>query len=92
MLESWQRAQVDAAPSAFIRGCIRSDGCAFVNRTGPYEYLSYAFHNRSEDIIGLFAWALCLVGVRDYRRTPGAVRINRRGSVAQMRHHVGLKS
>ena len=27
-----------------------SDGCCFVNRTGPYEYLSYDFSNMSEDI------------------------------------------
>ena len=35
VLEAWQAAHVAAAPWAFLRGCIRSDGCAFVNRTGP---------------------------------------------------------
>jgi hypothetical protein len=37
-LERWQEDLVLAAPWAFIKGCIRSDGCAFVNRTGRYEY------------------------------------------------------
>ena len=39
VLERWQREQVGLAPWAFVRGLIRSDGCSFVNRTGPYEYL-----------------------------------------------------
>ena len=34
-LEPWQAERVAAAPWAFLRGCIRSDGCVFVNRTGP---------------------------------------------------------
>ena len=53
MLETWQRL-VGAAPWAFLRGCIRSDGCVFVNRTGRYEYLSYGFTNYSSDILDLF--------------------------------------
>jgi hypothetical protein len=32
-LEPWQHDLVGAAPWAFVRGCIRSDGCAFINRT-----------------------------------------------------------
>ena len=44
-LEPWQQELVAAAPWAFLRGCIRSDGCVFVNRTGRYEYLSYDFCN-----------------------------------------------
>ena len=36
VLEDWQRVCVDTAPMNFIRGCIRSDGCYYVNRTGPY--------------------------------------------------------
>ena len=53
-LEPWQAEHVAAAPWAFLRGCIRSDGCAFVNRTGPYEYLSYDFYNLSAPIRQLF--------------------------------------
>jgi transposase-like protein len=100
-LESWQWRVVQAAPWAFLRGCIRSDGCAFINRTDihravPYEYLSYAFSNRSKNIVDLFTRACELAGVHDYRVSgkPGgcwSVRINRRDSVALMREHVGLK-
>ena len=53
-LEPWQQELVAAAPWAFLRGCIRSDGSVFVNRTGRYEYLSYDFCNLSQDILGLF--------------------------------------
>jgi hypothetical protein len=42
-LEPWQDALVESAPWGLIGGLIRSDGCAFMNRTGPYEYLSYGF-------------------------------------------------
>lgn len=94
-LEAWQRQLFEQAPWAFIRGCIHSDGCAFVNRTGPYEYLSYAFSNKSADIIALFCDACDLVDVK-YRATINSkgvwhVRINRRESVAGMERHVGLK-
>lgn len=95
--EIWQWALITAAPWPFIRGCIRTDGCAFVNRTGPYEYLSYHFTNVSRDIALLFTFALRVVGV-DYRLTNGCkrginnVRINRRQSVALMVKHVGLKA
>jgi hypothetical protein len=95
-LEPWQKQLLGQAPWGFIRGCIRSDGCAFINRTGPYEYLSYDF-SLSKGIVNLFAHACDLVGISDYRVTSGNsrgrwdVRINRRKSVAQMLEHVGLK-
>lgn len=97
VLESWQDQLLQTAPWPFLRGCIRSDGCAFINRTGPYEYLSYDFNNLSKDIVDLFAYACDLVGITDYRVTSGNsrgrwdVRINRRKSVAEMLEHVGLK-
>src|SRR4051794_34632563 len=50
-LEPWQRATVEAHPWEFIRGCLWTDGCSFVNRTGRYEYLSFDFHNVSADIL-----------------------------------------
>jgi hypothetical protein len=91
VLEPWQLAHVKAAPWAFIRGCIRSDGCVFVNRTGPYEYPSYCFDNHSKDIQDLFVDACRLVGV-DCRPAGRSVRIYRRASVARMQEHVGVKS
>jgi hypothetical protein len=99
-LEHWQTLLLDAAPWGFIRGCIRSDGCAFINRTDihrgePYEYLSYDFSNKSKDIVDLFIDACNRVSVFT-RVTCGrtgrwSVRINRRTSVALMLEHVGLK-
>jgi hypothetical protein len=97
VLESWQRDLLNQAPWGFLRGCIRSDGCAFVNRTGPYQYLSYDFSNRSKDIADLFCGACDLAGVTyrltgNPRRKLWDVRINRRASVDLMEMHVGLKS
>jgi len=101
VLERWQDEILDAAPWPFIRGCIRTDGCAFINRTDvhrpkPYEYLTYDFSNMSKDIVDLFVVACDRVGVftRLTRRSAGGwdVRINRRASVALMLEHVGLKA
>lgn len=89
-LEPWQREIVASEPWRFLRGCIRSDGCAFVNRTGPHEYLSYDFANHSSDILDAFAAACELVGV-EHRRYERRIRIYRRSSVALMEAHVGLK-
>ena len=100
-LEPWQAALVDAAPWRFIRGCIWSDGCSFINRTHvhrpvPHEYLSYEFSNMSREIVELFVASCDRVGVRTRvtvrRRGLWDVRINRRASVALMLEHVGRKS
>jgi Homeodomain-like domain len=90
VLESWQRERIEREPWSFLRGCIRSDGCAFINRTGRYAYLSYEFKNRSVDILRLFRDACEMVGV-EYRGYAGHVRIYRRASVDLMLHQVGLK-
>jgi hypothetical protein len=89
-LEPWQHELVRQAPWSFLRGCIRSDGCVFINRTGKYSYESYDFANHSKDILALFVSTCALVGVecRVYERS---VRINRRASVALMLEHVGRK-
>ena len=100
ILERWQREHVETEPWPFIRGCIRTDGCAFINRTNvhreqPYEYLSYQFSNMSGDIVGLFVDACSAVGVFTRlncdARGRWDVRINRRASVELMVEHVGLK-
>ena len=95
LLEDWQMYHLEKAPWRFLRGCIRSDGCVFVNRTGPYSYLSYDFCNNSEDIIELFTRACRLMDV-EYRLTRWReklrVRINRRASVKRMLAEVGLKT
>lgn len=89
-LEQWQQQLVEDEPWPFLRGCIRSDGCVFINRTGPYSYLSYEFRNYSAEIRGLFAWACDLVGV-GYRNNGNHIRICRRPRVALLKANVGLK-
>lgn len=95
--ELWQWTIIAATPWSFIRGCIRTDGCVFINKTGKYEYLSYHFGNMSRDIAQLFVFALKCAGV-EYRHTWGCkrqmhnIRLNRRASVLEMLGHVGVKA
>jgi hypothetical protein len=89
-LESWQLQLLEASPWRFLRGCVWTDGCSFINRTRPYEYLSYDFANRSQDILDLYTHAADLVGV-EYRRYEHSIRTYRRASVALMEEHIGLK-
>jgi hypothetical protein len=88
--EPWQQELIAEAPWSFLRGCIRSDGCFFINRTGKYEYESYDFANLSREILDLFVATCAQVGVacRVYAKH---VRIYRRESVALMLEHVGRK-
>jgi len=90
-LETWQQDLVDRAPWAFLRGCIRSDGCVFLNRTGPYEYLSHDFANLSQDILDLFVATCHHVGLRPRRYTKRC-RMYRRADVAAVLERVGLKA
>ena len=90
LLERWQDDAVREAPWRFLRGCIVSDGCVFMNRTGRYSYVSYDFSNLSSDLLDIFTQACSLVGV-EYRRYARCVRIYRRPSVALMLEHVGTK-
>lgn len=89
-LESWQQEAIDAAPWQLLRGLIESDGCSFVNRTGPYEYLSYQFSNKSQDILDLFCRTCSRLGL-EHRRYADCVRINRRASVAALKDRIGVK-
>ena len=63
----------------------------FVNRTRPYEYLSYDFTNTSGDILDLFESTCRGVGLRP-RRYARAIRLYRREDVALLVEHVGVKS
>jgi hypothetical protein len=86
VLEPWQRAHVAAEPWALLRGLIRSDGCMYLNRTGRYIYLSYDFHNRSREILGLFVDVCESLGLRP-RRYARHARLYRRADVAQLVAH-----
>ena len=90
-LEAWQHDLARAAPWAFVRGCIRSDGCSFINRTGRYAYLSYEFRNWSTDILGIFASTCAALGLQP-RQYADRVRLCRRADVAELVTHVGIKS
>lgn len=90
-LEPWQQTHVDAAPFSFLRGLVRSDGCIFLNKTGPYVYESYDFANHSQDLLDLFGATCDAVGV-EYRRYARHIRIYRRASVAKMLERVGRKN
>jgi hypothetical protein len=90
VLEPWQEQILCHEPWAFLRGCIRSDGCVFINPTGKYRYLSYEFTNTSSDIRHLFVSACDRVGVTC--RTYGKrIRICRRDSVQLLAANVGTK-
>jgi hypothetical protein len=91
LLEPWQQALVDGSPWSFLKGCIRSDGCVFVNRTGPYEYVSYDFSNLSADLLGIFADTCRAVGLRP-RVYEKRVRLYRRDDVALLLENVGTKT
>jgi hypothetical protein len=90
VLDDWQARIVGNAPWDFLRGCIRSDGCVFINPTGRYRYLSYDFRNRSDDIRQLFTQTCDLVGVQ-YYVTRDMVRVCRRESVELFAANVGIK-
>jgi len=90
VLEPWQEGIVQRAPYAFIKGCVWSDGCTFINRTGPYEYLTVDFCNKSADIRSLFGDACETAGL-DYRMNGDRVRINRRESVKPVIAEIGTK-
>jgi Homeodomain-like domain len=49
-LEPWQHGLVGAAPWAFVRGCIRSDCCSFVNRTGRYARVPQLVDGHPRDL------------------------------------------
>jgi hypothetical protein len=90
VLEPWQQRCIERAPWAFLRGSFRADGCVFVNRTGPYKYVSYDFRNRSADILDLFSATCDLVGV-EHRRYAERICVYRRASVALLMDEIGVK-
>jgi hypothetical protein len=101
LLEGWQQEHVNRAPWAFLRGCIRSDGCVFHQPHGrsPAEALRISqlrVQQHSEDIARLFADTAASLGLRPRincdRNGRWDVRINRRESVARMLENVGRKT
>lgn len=99
-LEHWQREIVQREPQAFLRGLFHSDGCRVTNWTERtvggqrkrYEYGRYMFSNESEDILGLCAWALDLLGLPHTRPKRNLLSVARREGVAALDAFVGPKS
>lgn len=95
VLEPWQRELVTAAPGAFLRGLIHSDGWRGENRVHvkgrDYSYPRYQFSNRSDDIRELFTWGCDLVGVAWRPWGRWHISVARREAVARLDAFVGPK-
>jgi hypothetical protein len=83
-LESWQREIVERHPEDFVRGCLDSDGCRHRRIVRGRNYPAYSFHNRSGDILVLFATACDLAGLRWRRSNRETISIARRHDVARL--------
>jgi hypothetical protein len=94
-LEPWQKAIVDAAPGAFLRGLIHSDGWRGQNRVTvkgrDYAYPRYQFSNRSDDIRRLFTDACDRLGVAWRPWGRWHISVARRDAVALLDEWVGPK-
>ena len=99
VLEPWQREIVEQYPRAFIRGLIHSDGwrgnnVAIRHTELAIEYRTYTryqFTNRSDDIRGLFCWALDLIGVHWTQSNRWVISVARRKDVHYLDSFVGPK-
>src|SRR6266446_5982982 len=74
---------------ALLRGLIQSDGCRHRRVVNGTNYPAYSFSNRSEDILGLFAWGCNLMGVRWRRANRTTISIARRREVALLDQVLG---
>jgi hypothetical protein len=88
-LESWQRDIGIRHPGEFIRGCIESDGCRHRRLVKGRNYPAYAFKNRSEDILSLFAWGCDLLGIRYRRANRVTISLARRSDVGRLDEIMG---
>jgi hypothetical protein len=94
-LADWQQDIVDAAPRAFLRGLIHTDGWRGLNRVHvkgkDYAYPRYQFSNRSDDIRKLFTDTCDGLGVKWSRWTRYHVSVAQRESVARLDSFIGPK-
>lgn len=95
VLEPWQERHVEAAPTAFVRGLLHTDGWrgmnAVVSKGRRYAYPRYQFSNRSDDIRALFTAALDDLGVAWRPWGRWHVSVARREAVAALDAFVGPK-
>ena len=71
-------------PADFLQGCIDSDGSRHRRIVNGKNYPAYSFSNRSEDILGLFAYACNLLGIHWRRASRFHISIARRPDVARL--------
>lgn len=79
-LEDWQSEILVEEPWPFIRGCIRTDGCAFINRTDvhrdePYEYLSTTSRT-SRPTSSIYSWRLAIVSESSTERRSAVLAVS----------------
>ncbi len=86
---------MNVRPQPFLRGLIHSDGCRIIatERKGSYVRRAprYAFSNRSEDILQLFASACTLVGVHFTRASEKQIAIYSKAAVVRLDEFIGPK-
>ena len=95
VLADWQQRIVDAAPGAFLRGLIHTDGWRGLNKVRvkghDYAYPRYQFSNRSDDIRKLFTDTCEKLDIEWRQWTRFHVSVAKRDSVAALDRFVGPK-
>jgi hypothetical protein len=91
VLEPWQRALVERAPEALIRGLIHSDGCRVLHTVAGHQYVRYFLSNKSADIHRIFRDACDQLGIRWTASRTDHTSIARREAIAAMDRFVGPK-
>ena len=96
VLTDWQSRLVASHVEPFIRGLIQSDGTRIVatERKGRNvrRAARYAFRNRSEDILRIFADACAGAGVHCTRSSETQIAVYSKAAVARLDEFVGPKS
>ncbi len=70
---------------------IHSDGCRVVANDRGVRSVRYHFTNRSEDILGLFTFALDHLGIPWTRSTKYVASVYRKAATAHLDEFVGPK-
>jgi hypothetical protein len=90
-LEPWQEDLVLQAPEQFVRGLIESDGCRVVANDRGVASIRYHFTNHSDDIRGLFCWALDHLGIHWTRNSRYTIGVYRKADTARLDGFIGPK-
>jgi hypothetical protein len=95
-LTGWQRRLAASHVEPLIRGLIHSDGTRIIatERKGNNVRRAprYAFRNRSEDILRIFADACSRAGIHHTRASQTQIAVYSKAAVARLDEFVGPKS